>query len=146
MATYVYARRVEAEARTVWNYLSWDGPARLAGKVFCERIDFDERRPLVGAIRRLHFAEGPPLIERLEAYDEADMFLIYRFIDNGPLPVTDYEAAFRVIPSGPGACCVKWEVEYTPVGIDQATYETGYTQKVDEVMAVVEAEIARNGG
>jgi hypothetical protein len=116
MPIVTVAERVEAPAQTVWEYINWHGVARLEGGLF-QKIEFFGDKPEVGVTKRLHLADGLPILERLEAMDEAERTYRYRVLDNGDLPITDYRGYVRVGACGPAACCVKIECEFTPVDV-----------------------------
>lgn len=114
MPVATVAERIEAPADAVWDHISWHGVERLTGGLF-KRIEFFGDTPEVGITKRLHLAEGLPVLERLEAVDEADRTYRYRVIDCGSMPIMDYSGYVRVTPCGPDACFLKIECEFTPV-------------------------------
>lgn len=116
MAFATLAEHIAAPADIVWDHINWHGVERLSGGLF-ERIEFFGTAVEPGVTKRLHFAEGLPVLERLESVNEADRTYRYRVIDCGSLPVTDYSGYVRVTPCGPEACYVKIESEFTPVHV-----------------------------
>lgn len=67
----------------------------------------------VGAKRTLNIgkADGPAIVEELQAYDAAAMTYRYKITttDNAVLPVTTYSAFFTVKDAGNGASSVEWK-------------------------------------
>lgn len=67
----------------------------------------------VGARRTLNIgtAEGPTIVEELQAYDAAAMTYRYKITktDNTVLPVTTYSAFFTVHDAGDGGSRVEWK-------------------------------------
>lgn len=114
MPVVTIAEHIAAPADAVWDHISWHGVQRLTGGLF-QRIEFFGDTPEAGITKRLHLAEGLPVLERLEWVDEGERSYRYRVIDGGSLPVTDYCGYVRVTPCGPKACFLKIESEFTPV-------------------------------
>ena len=121
MPIVTVAERVEAPAERVWELINWHGVARLEGGLF-QRIEFFGDMPMVGVTKRIHLAEGLPVLERLEAIDEVERAYRYRVIDDGDLPVTDYCGYVRVSPCGPAACHIKIESSFTPVAVTESEW------------------------
>lgn len=140
MAIVTVAERVDLPASQVWDHISWHGVARLEGGLF-KRIEFFGDRPDIGVTKRLHLAEGPPVTERLEAFDADDRAYRYRVIDEGPLSVTDYRGSVRVTPCGPDACHVTIECRYTPVSVTAEQWAETWTAMerglIDEIRAAI---------
>lgn len=61
----------------------------------------------VGAMRKLTIKDGPVIVERLTAYDEAAHSYHYRIVES-PLPITDYESRIAVHPLTNGMTVVAW--------------------------------------
>ena len=72
-----------------------------------------------GRIRRLQLASGALLVERLQAFSEAERSYTYS-IEHGPLPVARYRSLLRVHeqPGGDG-CRVEWSGEFLPEGASE---------------------------
>lgn len=114
--------RIAAPADKVWQYVRWENMDLYVDAGFFRRVDYDERRALVGATRSLYLDDGPPMRERIEAIEERDFHYVYRIIDSGPMPVTDYVGQVRITPAGPDACAIKVACTFSPVGIDDAEW------------------------
>jgi mxaD protein len=61
----------------------------------------------VGAVRKLTIKDGPVVVERLVAYDEAAHSYRYR-ITQSPLPLADYSSTITVKPGKAGMTEVTW--------------------------------------
>jgi hypothetical protein len=93
-----------------------------------------------GRVRHLRLHGGALIVERLLAYDEAEMTYTYTIVES-PLPVTDYVSKLRV-KSGPNGARVEWSGTFTPhnVTADQAT---AVVQKIyDDGLAALAAHYA----
>lgn len=133
------AERIDAPADVVWDHISWHGVARLSG-VF-KSIEFFGDEPRVGVTKRLHLAEGLPVVERLEEIDEAERTYRYRVIDGGSLPVTDYRGYVRVTPCGPDACHLLIECRYVPVTVTSEEWAETWTALESGIIDAVRAAI-----
>jgi len=61
----------------------------------------------VDTVRKLTIKDGPVVVERLTAYDEAGHSFRYR-ITESPLPITDYSSKITVRPGKAGMTEVIW--------------------------------------
>jgi Polyketide cyclase / dehydrase and lipid transport len=72
-----------------------------------------------GRIRRLQLASGALLVERLQAFSEAERSYTYS-IEHGPLPVARYRSLLRVHEQPGGESCrVEWSGEFLPEGASE---------------------------
>jgi hypothetical protein len=72
-----------------------------------------------GRVRRLQLANGASLVERLQAFSEAERSYAYS-IEQGPLPVARYRSLLRVHEQpGEGGCRVEWSGEFLPNGASE---------------------------
>ncbi|MDA5194132.1 SRPBCC family protein [Govanella unica] len=135
--------RYEAPAEKVWEYLTWFGVKKLTGSSLFKSVEFDGSEQKLGAVRTLHLHEGLPVSERLIEFDDRDRLNVYRVIDAGPLQVIDYVGRIRVTPSGPDACFVKINCDFTAVGMTdaewQVMWETMEAQLLEDLRKLVEA-------
>jgi hypothetical protein len=60
-----------------------------------------------------------PLVERLEARDEATKTVKYSVV-SGPLPVSNYLSTIQLSSAGEGRTKIEWSATFEPVG-DEAT-------------------------
>ena len=142
MPIVTVAEHIAAPADRVWDHISWHGLQRLTGGLF-QRIEFFGDMPEPGITKRIHFAEGMPVLERLESVDECDRTYRYRVIDAGSLPVTDYSGYVRVTPCGPDACHLKIECEFTTVLVTETEWGTTWrameSSLIDQIRGLVGA-------
>jgi len=74
----------------------------------------------IGAVRTLNFeGGGPPVVERLEKFDDQAKTLTYTIITS-PLPLKDYFSTVEVIDLGPAQCELKWYATFEPMGAPEA--------------------------
>jgi hypothetical protein len=144
MGTVVLATRIEAPAREVWNRLSWEGMACLAGGRLIARVEFAEPRNRVGSLKTYYLPNGnQPVVVKLVAMNEDEMMYRYCLVDDGAaLPGTDYQSCLRVTPAGPHACQLKIEHTFTPIGVTEEEYRRVWTEmewiNVNDVKRMVE--------
>lgn len=144
MAVVTVAERIAFPADAVWEHINWHGVAKLTGGLF-KKIDFFGDTPKVGITKRLHLAEGLPLLERLEALNEEDRTYNYQVIDMGSLPITDYRGCVSVTPAGPDACYLKIACEYTPVTVSAEEWATTWSAMESGLIEEIRMAIARGG-
>lgn len=112
------AVRVAADADRVWALVGNIGDASLA-KGFVDRVEVFGAG--AGAVRHLHLPGGAVIVERIEEYDAAERYYVYRVIDHGPTEFTRYLAMASVVRAGPGACLLSWVTMAQPLtGCDAA--------------------------
>jgi hypothetical protein len=137
MAAFEVAARFDAAPEAVWDFVSWDGMPRLTEGGFFTRADFPAGTQIVpGALRRVHLADGPPFVERLEEYRPQDFFYRYRLVDTGALPLTDYVGVVAVTRAG-GGCCLKFGHDATLVDIDEQGWRTAWLAIEHQVFAFI---------
>lgn len=68
-----------------------------------------------GRVRHLANPDGDAIVERLEAFDQADRSYTYSILQ-APFPVSDYRSTLRVVEQGDGSR-IDWSGEFTPVGV-----------------------------
>jgi uncharacterized protein YndB with AHSA1/START domain len=70
----------------------------------------------VGAVRTVGGHDGPPVRERLEAYDPAEHTFSYAMLES-PFPFTDYVATVRLRDLGGGRTSIDWSCTFEPRGV-----------------------------
>ncbi len=66
-------------------------------------------------MRHLANPDGDAIVERLEAFDQADRSYTYSILQ-APFPVSGYRSTLRVVEQGDGSR-IDWSGEFTPVGV-----------------------------
>jgi hypothetical protein len=88
----------------------------------------------VGAQRTLTLQEGgPPIIERLESFDEKARTLSYSIVES-PLPLENYVSTMQVRELSKNSCEITWLSTFEPKGVPEAeakkivegVYSTGF--------------------
>ncbi|GAB7525045.1 SRPBCC family protein [Paraburkholderia sp. 2C] len=108
-----------------------------------------------GRVRRLANPNGEPIVERLEAFDDAARSYSYSILQ-APFPVTGYVSTLRVVAAGvdttgtPGAhggtSQVIWSGHFTPAGVtDEAATQLFQRIYEDGLKALAERFDAKNG-
>lgn len=82
--------RFASSTERVWHYVSREGVSRLVDGGFFRAVEFFERRPLPGAIRRCFLDDAGGFIDEqlVEWIPQAHRY-VYRLADTGPLPPQD---------------------------------------------------------
>ena len=70
----------------------------------------------VGAVRTVEGDGGPPVRERLEAYDPAHHTFTYAMLES-PFPFTGYVATVRLEDLGDGRTSIDWSSRFEPSGL-----------------------------
>ena len=70
----------------------------------------------VGAVRSVGGDDGPPVRERLEAYDPENHTFSYAMLES-PFPFTDYVATVRLRDLGGGRTSIEWSSTFQPRGL-----------------------------
>src|SRR5262249_45854954 len=70
----------------------------------------------VGAVRTVEGDGGPPVRERLEAYDSAHHTFTYAMLES-PFPFTGYVATVRLQDLGDGRTSIDWSSQFEPSGL-----------------------------
>ncbi|WP_401733553.1 SRPBCC family protein [Stenotrophomonas muris] len=84
-----------------------------------------------GRVRHLANPDGDAIVERLEAFDQADRSYTYSILQ-APFPVTGYRSTLRVVEQG-GGSRIDWSGEFTPMA--SATKKRPRCSRVSTAMA-----------
>jgi len=121
-----YAARIDKPAAQVWALLRWEALEAMIDPAGFAAVDYEERRPILGARRRITFADGSQIVERLERLEEADRHIGYQIVDMGPFPIAEYRGDVRVTPAGQDACMVRFACVFIPCGVTSEQWATQY--------------------
>jgi hypothetical protein len=127
MVTAQVTADFDAPAERVWEFVRWENMERYVAAGMFARVVYDERRAIAGATRSLFLHEGPPVRERLETIEADAYHYVYRLIDCGPMPVTDYVGDVRITPTGSCGCRLTVTSTCEPVGVSEAEWVGMYT-------------------
>jgi hypothetical protein len=72
----------------------------------------------IGMTRKVSMGAAP-IIERLEARDEAAKKIVYSIVE-GPLPVASYVSTMQLSDAGDGRSTLVWSSTFEPVGDEDA--------------------------
>jgi hypothetical protein len=112
MGSVAVERQVSASAEAVWALLRDFG--NIAWIPVGGRVDVEGAGP--GMRRLIHGSgDGPPVVERLVAADDAARSIEYVIDENNPLPVTTYVGRVRIDPDD-GGSVIRWSAEFEPAG------------------------------
>ncbi|MBW7835061.1 MAG: SRPBCC family protein [Sphingomonadales bacterium] len=121
MPTIVIAHRVEAPARKVWDLMmgsiktgKYEHGGLFEGLVKKGSIKGKGEGAIITSLMEQDGVIAK-IVERIDKFDDNDMFMSHRIIDCGPLPVTDFTVDIRITANGPDACSYKFEMKYTPL-------------------------------
>src|SRR5262245_60414981 len=113
MATAAISDELAAPIERVWTCFAdfGDLSAWAPGR---SRVPVDGHG--VGAVRTVAGDGGPPVRERLEAYDPAGYTFSYAMLES-PFPFTDYVATVRLRDLGGGRTSIAWSSTFAPRGL-----------------------------
>lgn len=114
MAQITKRFRVDAPAAAFWEQLfDYDAPpppfAKGARTEILEPGSPDPKG--LGCVRSVHGGSGPPMVERIVAWDPPRSFS-YSVI-SGPMPTRTYEGTMTLVPDGDGTV-VEYKAEFEP--------------------------------
>lgn len=145
MVDAIYAERIAAPAEKVWPFLSWSSLEMMVPGGLMTRVEYDERREVVGATRRVWFPDGQSVRERLEALPEhpEDYAYDYRIIDTGDFPIAEYRGSVRLTPAGEGACNLRFSAEFTPLGVIAEEWRAVYVDMQKQQIAFIRDQVEK---
>ena len=112
MAEIVVREEVDASADAVWELVR-DFGGVLSWSSALESCEVEGEG--IGAVRTLGLGGGTSIRERLESLEDSSRTFRYSIVD-GPLPVSDYLATFKVSDRGADRCEIEWGASFEPVG------------------------------
>jgi hypothetical protein len=115
MHTAVWAGSIAAPADKVWPYLRWDNLESMLPGGFFAGVEYQERRCIVGATRRVILGDGRSMREKLEAVSSPDLAYSYRIIDAADFPIAAYLGHVRLTAAGPANCSLVFACEFVPL-------------------------------
>jgi mxaD protein len=133
------AARISAPADEVWKLVGDVGDTSLAA-AFIDRAELIGTG--VGAVRHLHVKGGFIVSERVEEYNDADRYYVYRVIDHGPLPFVNHLGAAKVTPAGPGESILHWITTAMAVDGHDADVKQMLQSNIDLSLAAVRERFA----
>lgn len=136
-----YEARIEAPAAAVWEFIRWDNMEAMAEGGFFASVDYAERRPQPGAIRRITLGDGGRLVEELERCDMRNFLLAYRMLETGPVPIKDYRGEVHVVPDGEDACTIRFRSTCAPQGMDAAAWRAQYAAMQEGNVAFIRSKV-----
>ncbi len=138
-----YAERLNAPAAAVWRFLEWPNLELMIPSGFVSRVEYDERRAVLGATRSVWLADGRRIRERLEALPEhaSDFAYDYRIIDTADFPIAEYRGSVRLTPAGDAACSLRFACSFTPLGIGIEEWRDLYVQMQKQQIAFIRSQV-----
>jgi hypothetical protein len=115
MQSAVWAGRIAAPTEKVWPYLRWDNLESMLPGGFFAGVEYEERRCIVGATRRVLLGDGRGMREKLEALSAPDLAYSYRIIDTADLPIAAYLGHVRLTAAGSSACSLVFACDFVPL-------------------------------
>ncbi len=113
MLSVTMKTKLNASAQEVWDTIKdFNGLPKFMDAI----ADSTMQGSGVGAVRSLTLQDGgPPIVERLESYDEQARTLSYSIIKS-PLPLTQYLAKMEVLDLGGSQCELQWSSTFRAEG------------------------------
>ena len=135
-----YACRLQVPASAVWRFLEWPNLELMIPSGFISKVEYDERKAVIGATRWVWLGDGRRIRERLEASSEHqdDMAFDYRIIDTADFPLAEYWGSVRLTPAGDNACSLRFSCEFTPIGISAQEWTSIYIEMQKMQTAFIE--------
>lgn len=117
-----HVESIAAAAERVWPYFRWDNLGAMRAGGFFADVEYQEQRPVPGAIRVVTLGTGGRLVERLDEEDAAAHRLVYTMLETGGVPIVNYRGEVVVAATEPEGCRVAFACECMPVGITDAAW------------------------
>jgi hypothetical protein len=110
---------------------------------FMTRVDYEERRPVVGATRSVYLGDGRRIRERLEFLPEhpGDFAYDYRIIDTADFPLAEYRGSVRLTPAGESSCSLRFACWFTPLGITVEEWQSLYVDMQKKQIAFIRSQV-----
>ena len=107
---------INASADEVWKTISdFNGLPMFVAPIANSTVEDSG----VGAVRTLSLQDGgPPIVERLESFDEESQTLTYSIIES-PLPLEGYVSTMEVRDQGEGKCELTWSSTFELKGASE---------------------------
>lgn len=143
IASAWHAERLNAPASKVWRFLAWENLELMIPSGFLSRVEYDQRRPIVGAARSVWLADGRRIRERLESLPEhaGDFAYDYRIIDTADFPLAEYRGSVRLTPAGDDACSLRFACSFTPLGISIEEWQAIYVDMQKQQIAFIRSQV-----
>lgn len=137
--------RVEADiaapAAAVWDIFRWENLEAASASGLFAGVDYDERRPIVGATRVVRLAEGGDVRERLLSVDAAGFGLDYEVLNLADFPLAFYRGRVAVSPLADGRSHLVFACEFEPKGITADEWRSLYAGMQQHFIAYVRARL-----
>lgn len=117
-----HVESIAAAAERVWPFFRWDNLGAMRAGGFFADVEYQEQRPVPGAIRVVTLGTGGRLVERLDEEDAAAHRLVYTMLETGGVPIVNYRGEVVVAATEPEGCRVAFACECMPVGITDAAW------------------------
>jgi len=117
-----HVESIAAAAERVWPFFRWDNLAAMRGGGFFVDVEYQEQRPVPGAIRVVTLGTGARLVERLDEEEAAAHRLVYTMLETGGVPIVNYRGEVVVEATEPDRSRVTFASECMPVGITDAAW------------------------
>ena len=113
MARVYVSSVIKAPAEKVWERVrDFNGLPRWHPRIRDSRIEDALPSDKIGCIRNFNLQNGDNIREQLVGLSDYDLFFSYTMLD-GPMPLHDYVATFRLTPVTDGQrCFVEWSAEF----------------------------------
>lgn len=142
-AKAVHAERIDAPAAAVWRFLDWPNLELMIPSGFIARVAYDDRQPVIGATRRVWFADGRTIRERLESLPDhpGDYAFDYRIVDMGDFPIADYVGSVRLTSAGDAACVLRFSARFITLGISAEDWTSIYVDMQKKQIAFIRSQV-----
>lgn len=123
------------DADTAWQVVG-DIRAEVLTRGLVEKVDVEGEGQ--GATRHLYLSDGVKISERIEEYNSAERYYVYRMIDVGPSPFTRHLGLASVVAAG-GKAIVSWASMAHPLSGDEGAIRSMLQGNIDHVLNTLKA-------
>ena len=113
MARVYVSSVINSSADKVWERVrDFNGLPKWHPRIRDSRIEDALPSDKIGCIRNFNLQNGDNIREQLVGLSDYDLFFSYTMLE-GPMPLSDYVATFRLTPVTDGErCFVEWSAEF----------------------------------
>lgn len=126
MARVYISSVIAAPAEKVWERVrDFNALPKWHPRIRDSRIEDALPSDKIGCIRNFNLQNGDNIREQLVGLSDYDLFFSYAMLE-GPMPLSDYIATFRLTPITDGdRCFVEWSAEFNCDPADEADLVSG---------------------
>ncbi len=131
MARAYVSSVINASAEKVWERVrDFNALPKWHPRIRDSRIEDALPSDKIGCIRNFNLQNGDNIREQLVGLSDYDLFFSYSMLE-GPMPLSDYIATFRLTPVTDGTrCFVEWSAEFECAPENESDLVSGISTNV----------------